>query len=136
MGGIGNRQRFFRAFGEKLQSKGSQENLPIFNLITAQTRQFFQQLLPNSSKLYLEHCELDTEQQQLTLSVLSTQHLAKCPVCSTPSTRTHSHYRLYAIYSIFGTAYCKNSYFSLQKTTAIVCSHPPIVKALFQVIHG
>jgi transposase len=84
---------FFRAFGEKLQWKGNQEDLSIFSLITAQTRQFFQQLLPNSSKLHLEHSELDTEEQQLTLSVLSTQHLAKCPVCGTPSARTHSHYQ-------------------------------------------
>ncbi|MGE5659266.1 MAG: hypothetical protein ACM37W_21945 [Actinomycetota bacterium] len=99
MGGIGNRQRFFRALGEKLQWKGSQEELPIFNLITAQTRQFFQprqffqQLLPNSRQLYLDHCAFDTEQQQLTLSVLSTQNFAKCPVCNTPSAQTHSHYR-------------------------------------------
>jgi len=80
-------------FGEKIQWKGRQEDLPIFNVIMAQTRQFFQQLLPNSSQLYLEHCELDTEQQQLTLSVLSTQHFAKYPVCGTPAARTHSHYQ-------------------------------------------
>ncbi len=55
-------------------------------------RQFFQQLLPNSKQLHLEQCELDNEQQQLTLSVLSTQYLAPCPVCSTPSARIHSHY--------------------------------------------
>lgn len=73
--------------------KGNQEDLPIFSLITTQTRQFFQQLLPHSSKLHLEHCELNTEEQQLILSVVSTQPLAKCPVCSTPSARTHSHYQ-------------------------------------------
>ncbi|MBI4782408.1 MAG: ISL3 family transposase [Oscillatoriophycideae cyanobacterium NC_groundwater_1537_Pr4_S-0.65um_50_18] len=60
--------------------------------MTAQTRQFFQQLLPNSRKLHLDRCELDTEQQQLILSVVSTQHLAKCPICGNPSTRIHSHY--------------------------------------------
>ncbi|UBF30531.1 ISL3 family transposase (plasmid) [Kovacikia minuta CCNUW1] len=73
--------------------KGNQEDLPIFNLITTQTRPFFQQLLPDSSKHQLEHCELDTEEQQLTLSVLSTQHLAKCPVCGPRSARTHSRYQ-------------------------------------------
>lgn len=53
---------------------------------------FLQCLLPGSNLLRLENCEIDTETQHLTLSVSSTQTLAPCPLCSTPTQRIHSRY--------------------------------------------
>ena len=54
--------------------------------------QFLQYLLPSSTLLRLEHCEIDIDNYHLTLSVSSTQISAQCPLCSTPTRRVHSRY--------------------------------------------
>ncbi|GAB4370962.1 MAG: hypothetical protein Kow00121_12120 [Elainellaceae cyanobacterium] len=101
--------------------------MPIFNLITAQTRQFFQQLLPDSRKLYLEQCELDTEQQQLTLRVLSTQQSAQCPVCGTSSARTHSQYQ-----RTLADLPCVNFKLTLTlHVSKFFCDHPGCIRRIF-----
>jgi transposase len=54
--------------------------------------QFLQCLLPGANLLRLERYEIDAENQQLTLSVSSTQTLAQCPLCFNSTARIHSHY--------------------------------------------
>jgi transposase len=54
--------------------------------------QFLQCLLPGANLLRLERYAIDAESQQLTLSVSSTQTLAKCPLCFHSTARIHSHY--------------------------------------------
>jgi transposase len=96
-------------------------------LITDQTRQFFQQLLPNSSQLYLEHGELDTEQWQLTLVLLSTQCSAKCPACSTPSDRIHSRYQ-----RTLADLPCANFKLILMlQVSKFFCDHPGCIRRIF-----
>ncbi len=56
------------------------------------TAQFLQCLLPSSTRLDLEHYEIDIDNYHLTLSVSSTQLSAQCPLCSTPTRRVHSRY--------------------------------------------
>jgi transposase len=54
--------------------------------------QFLQCVLPGANLLRLERYEIDAENQQLTLSVSSTQTLAQCPLCFNSTARIHSHY--------------------------------------------
>lgn len=55
--------------------------------------QFLSCLLPGSDLLRLEHCDIEPEQDRLTLSVFSTQTSAQCPLCSTVTERVHSRYK-------------------------------------------
>lgn len=54
---------------------------------------FFQQLLPESAPLEITGYDLDSEQQHLTLTAVSTQQTVYCPLCKTPTRRVHSRYR-------------------------------------------
>ena len=56
------------------------------------TAQFLQCLLPSSTRLRLERCEIDRDSSHLTFSVSSTQLTAQCPLCSTLTERVHSRY--------------------------------------------
>lgn len=49
-------------------------------------------LLPGHTKLSLQHWNLDTVTQQVTVYLASTQTLAPCPLCHCPSHRIHSRY--------------------------------------------
>jgi transposase len=49
-------------------------------------------LLPNTTLLRLEACEVDDTTRQITLTVRSTQATVLCPLCTTPAQRLHSHY--------------------------------------------
>jgi transposase len=49
-------------------------------------------LLPKSSPLHLEACQLDEGTTQLTVHVISTQPLGYCPVCRCSTRRIHSRY--------------------------------------------
>ena len=49
-------------------------------------------LLPDTTTLYLEACEIDDTAAQLTLRVQSTQTRVPCPLCATPARRIHSAY--------------------------------------------
>jgi transposase len=55
--------------------------------------QFLQSSLPGANLLRLMRYEIDAENQQLTLSVSSTQTLALCPLCFNSTTRIHSQYQ-------------------------------------------
>ena len=50
------------------------------------------QLLPSHTALSLQHWDLDTDAQQVTVYLASTQTVAQCPLCHRPSHRIHSHY--------------------------------------------
>jgi hypothetical protein len=47
-----------------------------------------QTLLPNSSILKLENCQIDRVSNQIILNVVSTQALAYCPLCHQPGLST------------------------------------------------
>ena len=49
-------------------------------------------LLPDTTLLRLEACEVDDAAAQITLCVRSTQTRAPCPLCATPARRIHSDY--------------------------------------------
>ncbi|MBE9108119.1 ISL3 family transposase [Nodosilinea sp. LEGE 07298] len=49
-------------------------------------------LLPSQTELSLQHWDLDTATQQVTVYLASTQTVAQCPLCHRPSHRIHSHY--------------------------------------------
>jgi len=49
-------------------------------------------LLPSHTELSLQHWNLDTDAQQVTVYLVSTQTVAQCPLCHCPSHRIHSHY--------------------------------------------
>ncbi|MBV8884467.1 MAG: ISL3 family transposase [Chroococcidiopsidaceae cyanobacterium CP_BM_RX_35] len=51
-----------------------------------------QHLLPNQTALSLQSWNLDTTEQQISLSVSSTQTVAHCPLCHCPTHRIHSRY--------------------------------------------
>ena len=57
----------------------------IMNLLSA--------LLPDSSKLVLKTYSLDRTEGQMVVTVASTQQVALCPVCQSPTSRVHSHYQ-------------------------------------------
>jgi transposase len=48
-------------------------------------------LLPDAALRRLEACVRDDPLRQITLAVRSTQASARCPVCTTPASRLHSH---------------------------------------------
>jgi len=54
--------------------------------------ELLQHLLPSPSTLHLESWALDSVNHQITLSVSSTQVVACCPVCNSPTHRIHSRY--------------------------------------------
>src|SRR5215831_13226805 len=49
-------------------------------------------LLPDTTLLHMEACEVDDTATQITLRVQSTQISAPCPLCATPARRIHSDY--------------------------------------------
>jgi transposase len=49
-------------------------------------------LLPDTTTLHLEACEVDDTTAQITLRVCSMQTRVPCPLCTTPAQRIHSHY--------------------------------------------
>jgi len=49
-------------------------------------------LLPDTTLLRLEACEVDNATAQITLRVRSMQPRVPCPLCTTPARRIHSHY--------------------------------------------
>ena len=49
-------------------------------------------LLPSQTGLSLQRWNLDTTTQQVMVYLASTQTLARCPLCHSPSHRIHSHY--------------------------------------------
>jgi transposase len=49
-------------------------------------------LLPDATTLRLQACTIDEAAAQITLDVRSTQATARCPLCTTPAQRLHSHY--------------------------------------------
>jgi transposase len=49
-------------------------------------------LLPDATALHLDACTLDNAASRITLQVRSTQTTARCPLCTTPARRIHSHY--------------------------------------------
>jgi transposase len=49
-------------------------------------------LLPDTTLLRLEACDVDDTTAQITLRVQSTQTRAPCPLCATPARRIHSDY--------------------------------------------
>lgn len=51
-----------------------------------------QHLLPNQTDLNLEGWSLDIDAQQIILKLSSTQAVAYCPLCNSPTYRVHSHY--------------------------------------------
>ena len=55
--------------------------------------EFLEYLLPDQDQLSLESYELNPADRQLTLHVSSTQVIANCPVCHSPTHRVHSHYQ-------------------------------------------
>lgn len=58
----------------------------------SEVMEFLENLLPSQSQLRLDSYELDLANQQLTLSVSSTQVIACCPICHCSTHRIHSHY--------------------------------------------
>jgi transposase len=48
--------------------------------------------LPDASTLNLKHWELDAGSHQMTVTVCSTQTVACCPLCQSPTGRVHSRY--------------------------------------------
>jgi transposase len=54
--------------------------------------QFLPCLLPGSNFLHLDHSEIDTTSDRLTLSVSSTQVSVPCPLCCRETQRIHSRY--------------------------------------------
>ncbi|MEL6494847.1 MAG: ISL3 family transposase [Cyanobacteria bacterium J06623_7] len=55
--------------------------------------QFLQCLLPSSTQLHLDSCDIDQNSYQLTLSVSSTQTTVPSPLCGTFTQRVHSRYQ-------------------------------------------
>jgi transposase len=51
-----------------------------------------QHLLPNQTGLNLQSWSLDSVEQQITLNLSSTQAVAHCPLCHSPTCRVHSRY--------------------------------------------
>jgi transposase len=49
-------------------------------------------LLPDTTTLCLEACDIDDAAAQITIRVRSTPATAPCPLCTTPAQRIHSHY--------------------------------------------
>src|SRR5712692_8431806 len=56
-----------------------------------QFEQCIKRLLPGASSLQLQQIEITEE--ELLLTVNSTQPQGRCPVCATPTTRVQSHYQ-------------------------------------------
>ncbi len=57
-----------------------------------QFEQCIKRLLPGASSLQVQQIEITEE--ELLLTVSSTQPQGRCPVCATPATRVQSHYTL------------------------------------------
>lgn len=55
--------------------------------------ELLQQLLPHATDVQLNGWEYDDSQQQIVLTLASTQLVAACPVCHQPSHQIHSRYR-------------------------------------------
>jgi transposase len=66
------------------------EEEPTF--ITTHTRAVLSYLLPDTTTLRLDACQVDPPAAQITLLVRSTQATAPCPLCTIPAQRMHSHY--------------------------------------------
>ena len=66
------------------------EEEPTF--VSTQTHPVLTRLLPDATRLRLEACAVDDTTAQITLVVCSTQPMALCPLCTTPTRRLHSHY--------------------------------------------
>src|SRR6266487_5193040 len=66
------------------------EEEPTF--IATQTPDVLSRLLPDTITLDLDTCDVDDTAAQITLVVRSTQAMALCPLCTTPTRRIHSHY--------------------------------------------
>jgi transposase len=66
------------------------EEKPTF--VATQTPDVLACLLPDRTVLRLAACHVDTTAAQIIVSVSATQATVPCPLCTTPTSRIHSHY--------------------------------------------
>ena len=93
---------YFHGFGRMMSTSGSWPFLVIQmecqgvdrdELCVHLIMNLLQHLLPDPSALALKHWDLDTATHQFVITVESTQAIAHCPLCQTPTGRVHSRYQ-------------------------------------------
>lgn len=89
--------------------------------------QFLQNLLPGFNVLRLEHEEIDTDRQHLTLNVSSTQTAVDCPLCDRPTARIHSRYERTLV-----DLPCVNYHLTLvMQVCRFFCDNPDCIRRIF-----